>query len=44
MGWEGRFDQWRGRVRAYRSEIDITNTASNGVAPTGAALGRSRFC
>ena len=34
VGWEGRFDQWRGRVRAYRSEIDITNTASNGVAPT----------
>ena len=34
VGWEGRFDQWRGRVRAYRNEIDITNTASNGVAPT----------
>ncbi|MBP6754084.1 MAG: TonB-dependent receptor, partial [Alicycliphilus sp.] len=34
VGWEGRFDQWRGRVRAYRSEIDIVNTATNGVSPT----------
>ena len=34
MGWEGRFDNWRGRVRAYRSEIDIVNSATNGVAPT----------
>ena len=34
VGWEGRFDQWRGRVRAYRSEIDITNSATNGVTPT----------
>ena len=34
VGWEGRFDQWRGRVRAYRSEIDIVNSATNGVAPT----------
>ena len=34
LGWEGRFDSWRGRVQAYRSEIDITNTATNGVSPT----------
>ena len=34
VGWEGRFDNWRGRVRAYRSEIDIVNSATNGVAPT----------
>lgn len=34
VGWEGRFEGWRGRLRAYRSEIDIENSASNGVSPT----------
>ena len=34
IGWEGRFDAWRARLRAYRSEIDIENSASNGVSPT----------
>lgn len=34
VGWRGKFDRWSGQVRAYRSEIDIVNRASNGVAPT----------
>lgn len=34
VGWEGQFDNWRGKLRAYRSEIDIANRASNGATPT----------
>ncbi|MCB1989378.1 MAG: TonB-dependent receptor, partial [Burkholderiaceae bacterium] len=34
VGWEGKFDNWRGKLRAYRSEIDIVNSASNGATPT----------
>ena len=30
----GKFDNWRGKLRAYRSEIDIANRASNGATPT----------
>ena len=34
IGWQGKFDGWNSQVRAYRSEIDIVNRASNGAAPT----------
>ena len=34
LGWQGKFDGWNSQVRAYRSEIDIVNRASNGAAPT----------
>ncbi len=34
LTWRGDFDGWRGQVRAYRSEIDITNRRTNGVAAT----------
>ena len=34
IGWQGKFDGWNSQVRAYRSEIDIDNRASNGAAPT----------
>ena len=34
VGWEGKFDGWRGQLRAYRSEIDITNRASGGGTAT----------
>lgn len=32
--WIGEFSGWRGQVRAYRSEIDIRNRRTMGVAPT----------
>ncbi|MGP1615787.1 MAG: TonB-dependent receptor plug domain-containing protein, partial [Pollutimonas bauzanensis] len=32
--WRGDFDSWKGQLRAYRSEIDITNSRSNGIAST----------
>lgn len=28
--WRGDFDKWEGQLRAYRSEIDITNHRTNG--------------
>lgn len=28
--WRGDFDKWNGQLRAYRSEIDITNHRTNG--------------
>src|SRR5690606_31584704 len=34
VGWQGQFGQWSGQVRAYRSEMDIVNRASNGASPT----------
>lgn len=34
VGWDGQFNGWRGKLRAYRSEIDIVNRASNGATPT----------
>ena len=34
IGWQGKFDGWNSQMRAYRSEIDIVNRASNGAAPT----------
>ena len=34
LGWQGKIDGWNSQVRAYRSEIDIVNRASNGAAPT----------
>ena len=34
IGWQGKFDGWNSQVRAYRSEIDLVNRASNGAAPT----------
>ena len=34
VGWQGKFEQWSGQVRAYRSEMDIVNRASNGASPT----------
>lgn len=34
LAWRGEFAGWRGQVRAYRSEIDITNARTNGVAVT----------
>ena len=34
LAWSGRFATTQAALRAYRSEIDITNTRTNGVAPT----------
>lgn len=34
LAWRGEFDGWRGQLRAYRSEIDIANRRTNGVAAT----------
>ncbi|UCV02602.1 TonB-dependent receptor plug domain-containing protein [Dechloromonas denitrificans] len=34
IAWKGEFGSWRSQVRAYRSEIDITNTRTNGVSAT----------
>lgn len=34
LAWKGEFDGWRSQLRAYRSEIDITNSRSGGVAIT----------
>ncbi|MBX9835462.1 MAG: TonB-dependent receptor [Burkholderiaceae bacterium] len=34
LGWQGKFDGWNSQLRAYRSEIDIVNRASNGTTPT----------
>lgn len=34
LTWKGEFDSWRAQVRAYDSEIDITNRRTNGVAAT----------
>jgi outer membrane receptor for ferrienterochelin and colicins len=32
--WQGRFEGWRAQANAYRSELDITNTRTNGVTAT----------
>lgn len=34
LAWKGEFGSWRTQVRAYRSEIDITNKRTNDVAAT----------
>lgn len=34
VAWKGEFGAWRSQVRTYRSEIDITNTRTNGVSAT----------
>lgn len=34
VAWKGEFGAWRSQVRAYRSEIDVTNTRTNGVSAT----------
>jgi len=34
LSWRGDFAGWRGQANLYRSELDITNTRSHGVAPT----------
>lgn len=34
VAWKGEFGDWRSQVRAYRSEIDIANTRTNGVSAT----------
>lgn len=34
LAWRGEFDGWRSQVRTYRSEIDIANSRTNGVAAT----------
>ncbi|HRO58198.1 MAG TPA: TonB-dependent receptor [Burkholderiaceae bacterium] len=34
LAWIGRFSTWHGQLRAYRSEIDIRNERTMGVAPT----------
>jgi len=33
-GWKGEWDGWRAQVRAYRSEMNVRNERTNGVAPT----------
>ncbi len=32
--WNGDFEKWNGQMRAYRSEIDITNYRTNGQSPS----------
>ena len=34
VAWKGEFGAWRSQVRAYRSEIDVTNKRTNGVSAT----------
>lgn len=34
LGWEGRVGNTKSKLRAYQSDIDIHNRATNGVAPT----------
>lgn len=34
IAWKGEFGSWRAQVRAYDSEIDITNRRTNGVSAT----------
>ncbi|QIL45265.1 TonB-dependent receptor [Acidovorax sp. HDW3] len=34
IGWKADWGTWRSQLRAYRSEIDIRNSRSNGVTPT----------
>lgn len=34
LTWRGEFDGWRAQANAYRSEFDVKNTRTNGVAPT----------
>ncbi len=34
LGWQGRFGSLRTQVRAYRSEFDVQNRRTQGVAPT----------
>jgi len=36
LGWQGRFGALRTQARAYRSEIDVQNRRTQGVAPTRA--------
>ncbi len=36
LAWRGDFAGWRGQLSAYKSEIDITNSRTNGIAPTRA--------
>lgn len=32
--WRGNFEKWNGQLRAYRSQIDVTNHRTNGQTPT----------
>jgi len=34
LAWRGEFDGWRAQANAYRSELDVKNSRTNGVAPT----------
>jgi len=34
VSWQGQFDGWRAQANYYRSELDVSNTRSNGVTPT----------
>ncbi|MBS3935873.1 MAG: TonB-dependent receptor, partial [Sulfuritalea sp.] len=34
LSWRGEFAGWRAQANAYRSEFDVKNTRTNGVAPT----------
>lgn len=34
LAWRGEFDGWRAQANAYRSEFDVKNTRTKGVAPT----------
>ncbi len=34
LAWRGEFDGWRAQANAYRSEFDVKNSRTNGVAPT----------
>jgi outer membrane receptor for ferrienterochelin and colicins len=34
VSWQGQFDGWRAQADYYRSELDITNSRTNGVTPT----------
>ena len=34
LAWRGEFDGWRAQANAYRSELDVKNSRTSGVAPT----------
>lgn len=34
VSWRGEFSGWRAQANAYRSELDIVNRRTNGIAPT----------
>ena len=36
VGWKGEMGGWRTQLRAYRSEMSVRNSRTNGVAPTRA--------